>query len=109
MGYTFPNPALIEDPQIAQWVKELIQQLKQEQIIITQSGRITFDHPQGEHNDLAIAWELSIHGCLQYILKKGSRPIITGANPQKQKGSYPDYGDLFPELRGMSNVNYYKH
>lgn len=108
MGYSFPNPALIEDPQIAQWVKELIQQLKREQIIITKSGRITFDHPQGEHNDLAIAWELSIHGCLQYILKKGTRPIIAGANPHVSKSSYIDYQNLFPELRGMSNVNYYK-
>jgi hypothetical protein len=108
MGYEFPNPAMIEDPQIAKWVMELIEQLKREQVIFTKSGKISFDHPEGEHNDLAIAWELSIHGCLQYILHKGARPIIATANPVLSERSYTRLDELFPELKGMSNVNYYK-
>jgi hypothetical protein len=108
-GYEFPNPALIEDPQIKQWVMELMQQLKREQVIHTPTGRITFDHPSGEHNDLAIAWELSIHGCIKHILKKGARPIIHSKTATRSPQAYgTNYGDLFPELKGMSNVTYYK-
>lgn len=107
-GYEFPNPALIQDPQIRQWVVELMEQLKREQVIHTASGRITFDHPANEHNDLAIAWELSIHGCIQFILKKGARPIILSGKASTSARSYPDYSELFPELKGMSNVSYYK-
>ena len=109
MGYEFPNPALIEDPQIQEWVSELMQQLKREQVIHTPTGRITFDHPANEHNDLAIAWELSIHGCIQAILKKGARPLIATARTYRSPRTYGiDYEQMFPELKGMSNVSYFK-
>jgi len=107
-GYEFPNPSLIEDVQIRQWVIELIEQLKREQVIHSPSGKVTFDHPQGDHNDLAIAWELSIHGCLEYILHKGAKPVILSKSPQRSIRGYPNYDDMFPELKGMSNVTYYK-
>ncbi len=32
-------------------------------------GKESFDHPTGRNNDLGIAWELSIHGCIQTGLK----------------------------------------
>ena len=36
---------------------------------LTPSDKESFDHPTGKHNDIAIAWELSIHGCIQTGLK----------------------------------------
>jgi hypothetical protein len=68
-GYRFPNPANILDPAKAELVRELITQLKHEEMLLTPSGRESFDHPTGRHNDLGIAWELSIHGCIQLGLK----------------------------------------
>jgi hypothetical protein len=38
-------------------------------MLLTPSGRESFDHPTGRHNDLGIACELSIHGCIQLGLK----------------------------------------
>jgi len=68
-GYQFPNPAKIKDPAKAELVRELVQQLKHEEMLLTPSGRESFDHPTGRHNDLGIAWELSIHGCIKLGLK----------------------------------------
>jgi hypothetical protein len=48
---------------------ELVEQLKHEEMKITPSGRESFDHPTGRHNDMGIAWDLSIHGCIQLGLK----------------------------------------
>jgi len=68
-GYRFPNPATILDTTKSQLVRELIEQLKHEEMKITPSGRESFDHPTGRNNDLGIAWELSIHGCISLGLK----------------------------------------
>ena len=68
-GYQFPNPTNIKDPKKSELVRELIEQLKHEEMLLTPSGRESFDHPTGRHNDMGIAWELSIHGCIQLGLK----------------------------------------
>ena len=68
-GYTFPNPANIKDPIKSELIQELIEQLKHEEMLLTPSGRESFDHPTGRHNDMGIGWELSIHGCIQLGLK----------------------------------------
>ncbi|MDH3502815.1 MAG: hypothetical protein OEL69_09995 [Nitrosopumilus sp.] len=68
-GYQFPNPAKIRDPKKSELVRELVEELKHEEMKLTQSGRESFDHPTGRHNDLGIAWELSIHGCISLGLK----------------------------------------
>lgn len=76
-GYAFPDPQGITNLQVRGWVEELIQQLQQEQLISSPSGKPSFIHPQGQHNDLAHGWELSIHGC--YILMQTSEsgePIV---------------------------------
>lgn len=73
MGYEWP---VSKNPQVQSWIDECRDQLKHEQMLETSAGRITFDHPEGEHNDLAIAWELSIHGCLRFILKGADGPMV---------------------------------
>ncbi|MGH9878490.1 MAG: hypothetical protein ACRD5H_12705, partial [Nitrososphaerales archaeon] len=75
MGYKFP--ARLADSQLQSWVLELIQQLKHEQMIVTPSGRPSFNHPTGAHNDLAIAWELSVHGC-QKLMSRPKPSIRVG-------------------------------
>jgi len=62
-GYQFPNPAKSE------LIRELVKQIKHDEILLIPSGRESFDHPTGRHNDMGIAWELSIHGCIQLGLQ----------------------------------------
>ena len=69
--YGFPNPASIKDPVKAELARELITQLKHDEMQLTQSGRESYNHPTGRHNDLGIAWDLSIHRCIQLWLKVG--------------------------------------
>jgi hypothetical protein len=38
-GYTFPNPVNIKDPSKAELVRELVEQLKHEEMLLTPSGR----------------------------------------------------------------------
>lgn len=65
-GYKFPDYTKLPNGKAASLISQLIQQLQHEQILVTKTGKTTFDHPSGQHNDLAIAWELSIHGCLRF-------------------------------------------
>jgi hypothetical protein len=60
-GYTFSNPANIKDQIKSELIRELIEQLKHEEMNLIKSGRESFDHPTGRHNDMGIRWELSIH------------------------------------------------
>jgi len=62
--YQFPNPANIRDPKKFQLIRELVEELKHEEMKLTPSGKESFDHPTGRHNDIGIAGELSIHGCI---------------------------------------------
>lgn len=97
-GYKWPNPAQIKQPTIREWVTTTINQLKREQIIATGANNITFGHPPGEHNDLAIAWELSIHGCLRIGLRPSGEPTIRTRSVVPSKKSYPRLQNLIPEL-----------
>ncbi|AFU58299.1 hypothetical protein Ngar_c13610 [Candidatus Nitrososphaera gargensis Ga9.2] len=101
--YKFPNPAKVADPAVAQLILLLVQQLKSEQILQTATGKTTFDHPRGQHNDLAIAWELSIHGCLKFMIR-GQRN--TGL-VYSRKYDYDDYASS--SLGYASNNNYNNH
>jgi len=54
-GYNFPNPNNIRDLAKSELVRELVEQLKHEEMVITPSGRESFDHPTGRNNDMGIA------------------------------------------------------
>lgn len=69
-GYRLPRPSGGVHSKAGQLIATLADQLKAEQVIETKSHKVTFDHPPGQHNDLAIAWELSIHGCLRFMRKQ---------------------------------------
>lgn len=100
IGYKFQNPKSVKDSKLKEMLVELIQQLKNEQILTTKSGKTTFDHPRGEHNDLAIAWELSIHGCRKFLPKVPSTPVVVTTNYKfPDRRFYTNNWDPVPELR----------
>jgi hypothetical protein len=87
-GYKFPNPKNL-DAKTGEMIKKLVKQLQSEQIVSTGTGMIRFDHPEGEHNDLVHAWELSIHECVKLMFRKPGKVTI-----QSQKTQYPDQEDM---------------
>lgn len=101
-GYKFPNPAQIENkyPILAEWIRGMINELLREQIITTKANNITFDHPVGEHNDLAIAWELSIHGCLRWSLRPRSEAALySGSGKTNPKKMYDNPEEMIKEIK----------
>jgi len=65
-------------------------------MVLTKSGRESFDHPTGRHNDKAIAWELSIRGCLKFMLNANSEPVAFGDNRRYTPDETEN--ELFDEL-----------
>lgn len=100
-GYEFPEPMLQKNQQQRKLVTELIEQLKREQMLFTRSGKLTFDHPTGQHNDLAVAWELSVHGCLKFMINVKADGIAVSMNRERRSGwGIPDeVDDPFAEIR----------
>jgi len=99
-GYEFPNPAQVKHPTISAWISGLINELLREQIITTRANNMSFDHPQGEHNDLAIAWELSIHGCLRWSLRPKSAPAAASSFGKVNRAKmYRDPDQFVKELK----------
>jgi len=88
-GYTFPDAYKQTNMKQRKYLIDLVKQIKQEQMLVTRTGKITFDHPQGEHNDLATAWELSIHGCLKFMINAKSGPAAWSEN-RNYKDDAPD-------------------
>ena len=102
-GYKWPNPAQVKNPTLRAWIMTTIAQLKREQIITTGANNITFDHPPGEHKDLAIAWELSIHGCLRLALRPNGNPVIKSKSVGPSKRGYPRPRDMINEITKNGN------
>ena len=101
-GFQFPQAAQIPsggtNDVIKEWLTILDNQLRHEQIITTRSNKISFDHPEGEHNDLAIAWELAAHGCLRFMLKPVPGIHIKSSNGRPKKETSDNIHSMFPEL-----------
>ena len=101
-GFEFPNPEQLPNgnsmEQVKEWLRILDMQLRHEQIITTRSNKISFDHPEGEHNDLGIAWELAAHGALRFMLKPVTGHHISSSNGKAKKERATDHKSLFPEL-----------
>lgn len=108
MGYVWPTS---QNEQVQAWIQELRDQLKHEQMIETPARKITFDHPEGEHNDLAIAWELSVHGSLRFISRDTGPAIVMSASsdsgyyeraksPQDKVLDSIPFQDMIKRIRG---------
>jgi len=104
-GYKFPNPTVQQDQRQRKLLDDLIKQLHQEQMLQTPGGKITFDHPVGEHNDLAVAWELSVHGCLKFMINSTDGPAVAATKRPAPKGwGIPDDADPISELHGNPHI-----
>lgn len=67
-GYNWPDPFAIEKthPRLAKLIKILKKEMLHEQVEHTPSGRITFNHPIGKHNDIVHGWELSLEAVMEF-------------------------------------------
>lgn len=95
-GYQFPNPMKMNDETKKELVRELVEQLKHEEMKLTPSGKESFDHPTGRHNDMGIAWELSIHGCLKFMLNAHQKHIVLNKKYSSKRKDVI-YGSAIPE------------
>ena len=108
MGYQFPNWKKVEDKQRAEWGMELERQLLSEQLVTRPNKTQSFEHPVGDHNDLSTAWELSIKGCMKYLLNKGGSPIVESSMQEDTNFDEMSEDDLFPELKRFNHTLDYK-
>ena len=113
MGYTFPNPETIRDSSKADIIRELETQMKHEQIKLTKSGRITFDHPSGKKNDNVHGWELSLKAVMDYqktLFETDMEDILLiGVNSDFRKRlNNPDNTKTDGMTHGLSDKTYNK-
>lgn len=71
LGYEFPDPDyLLRQRMVTPDKADLLRILKDEALremaILTESDRISFEHPLGKHNDMVHAWEMSLKGVMEY-------------------------------------------
>lgn len=68
-------------------------------MLLTPSGRESFDHPTGRHNDMGISLELSIQGCIQLGLKIDLPGNYVGSQiPEPDSDSFDVIGGI-PKVR----------
>ena len=109
-GYTFPNLSRL-DPLTKKLVIETVEQLQHEKLTISPSGQETFPKPPGRDNDLAVAWELSVHSCIMFMLGVKSEPVVMSGNyvddDDKEKKTPEDFDedDPVPELSAGPGFN----
>lgn len=113
-GYKFPAVENMRNREQAELVTTLIEELRHEEMRLTPAGKESFDHPRGRHNDMAISWELSAHGCLKFMLNAAGAPVTTSSEFHDVEDDYtysqnpkiPTVDDLIPELRnGRFKIN----
>lgn len=101
-GYQFPDSTRMRDPQKAELVRILIEEAQHEEMRLTATGKESFDHPRNRHNDMIIAWELSIHGALKFMLNANGEPVSMSSTFRETEEEIPRFKtieDLFPELQ----------
>lgn len=113
-GYKFPDTERMRDKDKAELVRILIEEARHEEMRLTPSGRESFDHARNRHNDMIIAWELSVHGCLRAMLNAGGEAVATSSmfRPIEDDEDNPEVPvfntaeDLMPELKkGSIKIN----
>lgn len=100
-GYKFPNPKQVKDTHQRTLLEKLLKQMRQEQMILTPSRLIRYDHPEGEHNDMLNGWELSITGSIKLLVTGGTKPAAASGGYKTSSGfGIPDQSKYAPEVRG---------
>lgn len=71
-GYEWPNDLTLEQNgyyRFAKLMRLLKKEMMHELVTKTDSGRISFGHPAGKHNDLVHGWELSLDAVMEFQQK----------------------------------------
>ena len=71
LGYEFPDPDYLlrqrmVTPEKADLLRILKDEALREMAVLTESDRISFEHPLGKHNDMIHAEEMSLKGVMEY-------------------------------------------
>lgn len=71
LGYEYPDPDYLlrnrlVTPEKAELIRILKDEALREMAILTESDRISFEHPLGKHNDMIHAQEMSLKGVMEY-------------------------------------------
>ncbi len=95
-GYQWPNEFEIEktSPKFAKLLRILKKEMMHEQVETTDSGRVTFKHPIGKHNDMVHGWELSLDAVMTFQQKNLGYEKIKSQNQifdTQQQSIYEDY------------------
>ncbi|KKN76198.1 hypothetical protein LCGC14_0372240 [marine sediment metagenome] len=108
-GYEWPNDRVLEERgylRFAKLLRILKKEMMHELVTSTDSGRISFGHPAGKHNDLVHGWELSLDAVMEFQQK--NLGYEKRKNDQKafdtiQDTMYDDYDDV--EKRAMGDIS----
>lgn len=68
-GYDWPDPDTLEKhgfTRFARLVRILKKEMMLEQVDYTDTGRVTFKHPVGKHNDMVHGWEMSLNSVMEW-------------------------------------------
>lgn len=102
-GYEWPDYALVEKryPRFAKLLRLLKKEMMHEQQKSTETGRVTFSHPIGKHNDLVHAWEMSLNSVMTYQKKN--------LGFEKRGVDNPEYADvlasIYKNYKSSTDVN----
>lgn len=91
-GYEWPNINKIEVqfPRYAKLLRLLKKEMMHEQQKATETGRVTFSHPLGKHNDLVHAWEMSLNSVMEFQKKN--------LGFEKRQNENPMYQDILSNI-----------
>lgn len=91
-GYEWPDVNLLEKnyPRMAKLFRLTKKEMMYEIVTSTESGKVTFKHPIGKHNDLVHAWEMSLLSVMDFQKKN--------LGYQKREISSPEYKIVLEEI-----------
>jgi len=113
-GYEWPNDLKLEQQgftRFAKLLRILKKEMMHELVTKTDTGRISFGHPSGKHNDLVHSWEMSLDAVMEFQQKNlgyEKRRNEQKAFETSQDDMYKEY-DLEEEPEGTVLDNVMPH
>jgi len=110
-GYQWPDWTQIEktQPKFAKLGRILKSEMMMEQFKTTATGRVTFEHPVGKHNDMVHGWELSLDAVMTFQQKNfgyQKKRIDSQVFKSKLEEIYDDYPDPSEEAEDPVYLKY---
>lgn len=107
LGYEYPDPDyLLRNRMITAEKADLLRILKDEALremaVLTESDRISFEHPLGKHNDMIHAQEMSLKGVMEY--QKNNFGVSFNATTMMHGSSYETAATETPIQRAEAGL-----